>query len=54
MTKILLLTKKANVTQMPPRKAPRKLRQLSRIIIFVNKITMKKAIMFPPHARLKD
>ena len=54
MTKILLLTKKANVTRMQPRKVPRKVRQLSRIIIFLNKITMKKAIMFSPYAWLKD
>ena len=43
MTKILLLTEKANVTQY-----------LSRIIIFFKKITMKKAIMFQPHAWHKD
>ena len=49
MTKILLLTEKANVTQMQPKKV----RQLSRIIIFLKKITMKKA-MFPPHAWHKD
>ena len=43
MTKIWLLTEKANVTQM----LPKKVRYLSRITIFLKKITMKKAIIFP-------
>ena len=50
MTKILLLTEKANVTQM----LPKKVRYRSRIIIFLRKATMKKAIMLPPHAWHKD
>ena len=50
MAKILLLIEKANVTQM----LPKKVRYLSSITIFLKKITMKKAIMIPPHAWHKD
>ena len=50
MTKFLLLTEKANVTQM----LPKKVRYLSRITIFLKKITIKKAIIFPLHAWHKE
>ena len=50
MIKISLLTEKANVTKMQPKKV----RQLWRIITVLNKITMKTVIMFPPHAWHED
>ena len=50
MRNILLLTERAIVTLMQPVK----IRQLSRIIIFLTKTTMNTVVMFPPHVCLKD